>query len=152
MTSKDKQPPADDVAFECALDDPPEKVWRALTEPDLVAAWLAPSDIKADAGARFTLTKGAPDRRDVDCEVLEAEPPNRLSYRWSVAADARRLDSVVTFTLRKTKNGGTHLRIDHDRFALRAANDSSLTARERDLKARRLSSLRPSASLMRMAA
>ncbi|RUW11496.1 SRPBCC domain-containing protein, partial [Mesorhizobium sp. M1A.F.Ca.IN.022.05.2.1] len=38
------------LSFECELPDPPEKVWRALTEPELLAAWLMPTDIKPAIG------------------------------------------------------------------------------------------------------
>ena len=37
------------LSFECDLPDPPEKVWRALTEPELLAAWMMPNDIKPEA-------------------------------------------------------------------------------------------------------
>ena len=32
----------DSIAFEFDLPHPPEKVWRALTDPDLLAQWLLP--------------------------------------------------------------------------------------------------------------
>jgi uncharacterized protein YndB with AHSA1/START domain len=36
----------------------PEEVWRALTDPDLLARWWAPGDIRPVAG-RFSLDMGA---------------------------------------------------------------------------------------------
>lgn len=107
------------LSFECDLPDPPEKVWRALTEPELLAAWMMPNDIKAQAGSRFAFA--GPDA-PIECEVLEAEPGRLLRYSWRErpgADDAGRLpafDSVVTFTLARTASGGTHLRIVHDGF------------------------------------
>ncbi|TPI15294.1 SRPBCC domain-containing protein [Mesorhizobium sp. B4-1-3] len=107
------------LSFECDLPDPPEKVWRALTEPELLAAWMMPNDIKAEAGSRFAF--GGPDT-PVECEVLEAEPARLLRYSWRErpgAKDAGRLpafDSVVTFRLAGTVTGGTHLSIVHDGF------------------------------------
>ena len=35
----------DAIITECDLDEKPEKVWRALTEPDLVQSWLLPDDV-----------------------------------------------------------------------------------------------------------
>lgn len=35
---------SDSLVFECDLDEPPEKVWRALTEPRLLEAWLTTGD------------------------------------------------------------------------------------------------------------
>jgi len=87
----------DAVITECDLPDAPEKVWKALTVPELLAAWL-------------------PEARD--CEILAAEPDRLLCYRWRAAAtdqDAvgRPVESIVTFELTGTASGGTHLRVDH---------------------------------------
>ncbi|AZO23681.1 SRPBCC domain-containing protein [Mesorhizobium sp. M1E.F.Ca.ET.045.02.1.1] len=106
------------LSFECELPDPPEKVWRALTEPELLAAWMMPNDMKPEAGKRFAFA--GPDA-PIECEVLEAEPGKLLRYSWRErpGADADRLpafDSVVTFTLEPTVSGGTHLSIVHDGF------------------------------------
>ncbi|MDX8524992.1 SRPBCC domain-containing protein [Mesorhizobium sp. MSK_1335] len=107
------------LSFEYDLADPPEKVWRALTEPELLAAWMMPNDMKAEPGSRFAFAGlDAP----IECEVIEAEPGKLLRYSWRerpAANDADRLpafDSVVTFTLARTASGGTHLRIVHDGF------------------------------------
>lgn len=107
------------LSFECELPDPPEKVWRALTEPELLAAWMMPNDIKPQAGERFAFT--ASDAA-IDCHVLEAEPGRLLRYSWRERprADASgplpAFDSIVTFTLAPTISGGTHLLIVHDQF------------------------------------
>jgi uncharacterized protein YndB with AHSA1/START domain len=34
---------------------PPERVWRALTDPAELGSWLMPTDFTAKAGSRFTL-------------------------------------------------------------------------------------------------
>ncbi|RWP51536.1 SRPBCC domain-containing protein [Mesorhizobium sp.] len=122
MTAKQHSDATDSIEFECELPDPPEKVWRALTVPDLLAAWMMPNDIKPEIGSRFAFAKSdAP----IECEVLDAEPERLLRYSWRErpepgnAADplASPLDSIVTFTLDRTVSGGTHLRIVHDGFA-----------------------------------
>ncbi|MDX8451772.1 SRPBCC domain-containing protein [Mesorhizobium sp. VK9D] len=107
------------LSFECELAEPPEKVWRALTEPELLAAWMMPNDMKAQAGRRFAFAGlDAP----IECEVIEAEPGKLLRYSWREqpsAEDADHLptfDSVVTFTLARTISGGTHLSIVHEGF------------------------------------
>lgn len=106
------------LSFACALDHPPEKVWRALTVPDIVAAWLAPNDLEAREGARCTLNGAGEGGRDIACEVIEAEPNRLLRYRWSEAdGDSGAIvRSVVTFTLEKSR-GGTLLRVTHDEFS-----------------------------------
>ena len=117
---------ADSIEFECELPDPPEKVWRALTVPDLLAAWMMPNDIKPEIGSRFAFER--PDA-PIECEILDAEPERLLRYSWRErpapgnTADPLTspldspMDSIVTFTLDRTVSGGTHLRIVHDGFA-----------------------------------
>ena len=97
------------------------QVWRALTEPRLLARWLAPNDMRATPGARFSLAPdGVIGTAPIDCEVLEAEPHRRLSYRWRSegqgGADA--LDTVVTWILDPTPDGGTRLRLVHEGFPI----------------------------------
>lgn len=113
----------DALEFEYDLAEPPEKVWRALTMPDLLAAWMMPNDIRPEIGNRFAFAvPGAP----IECEILDAEPERLLRYSWCERpqpGDVVRqdpLDSTVTFTLARTISGGTHLRIVHDGFARKA--------------------------------
>jgi uncharacterized protein YndB with AHSA1/START domain len=96
------------VVIEREMPFPPEKVWRALTEPHLIEAWLMKNDFALDVGRRFTL-KG--DWGSVDCKVLAAEPNRRLAYSWN----AMGLESTVTWTLTPT-GGGTHLRMEQAGF------------------------------------
>ncbi len=132
------------IILDTALDAPPERVWRALTEPDVLAKWLAPNDIRAIAGERFTLKPGgAVGERPIDCEVLEAEPPERLSYRWRGgepgAPDA--LDTVVTWVLELAADGGTRLRLIHDGFPI-VVQQPARTAEVIDLATRRITQSR----------
>ncbi|TIW17913.1 MAG: SRPBCC domain-containing protein [Mesorhizobium sp.] len=126
MTTTRHSPAADaPLSFECELPDPPEKVWRALTEPELLAAWMMPNDMKPETGKRFAFA--GPDA-PIECEVLDAEPGKLLRYSWRErpsaedadhlpAFDSPAFDSIVTFTLARTVSGGTHLSIVHDGFA-----------------------------------
>ncbi|WP_258583586.1 SRPBCC family protein [Mesorhizobium sp. AR02] len=111
----------DALEFEYDLAEPPEKVWRALTVPELLAAWMMPNDITPEIGNRFAF---AGTEAAIECEILEAEPEHLLRYSWrEQPRDATLqdpLDSVVTFTLARTVSGGTHLRIVHDGFARKA--------------------------------
>lgn len=111
----------DALEFEYDLAEPPEKVWRALTVPELLAAWMMPNDIRPEIGNRFAF---AGTEAAIECEILDAEPERLLRYSWREqpgnAARQDPLDSVVTFTLARTVSGGTHLRIVHDGFAAKA--------------------------------
>jgi uncharacterized protein YndB with AHSA1/START domain len=86
------------VTVECELDAAPEKVWRALSVPAYRDAWLLPDG----DGERFT------------AEVVEAVPPHRLRLSWR---DGDAEGELVTFTLEATPDGGTWLRLVHDRVA-----------------------------------
>ena len=113
------------IIVECDLAEPPEKVWRALIEPELLAAWLMPNDIRPEVGTRFTFqAQSDAGGGAIECEVLTADPHRLLRYSWR-GDDTKRdcsdraLNTVVTFVLTKTANGGTHLRLVHDGFPLR---------------------------------
>lgn len=103
------------VVIERQIAHPPEKVWRALTQPHLIAEWLMQNDFLPQVGHRFQL------RGDwggvLDCEVLAIEPQRSLSYTWNFAHDdpAFALISVVTFDL-SPSGTGTHLRVEQSGF------------------------------------
>ena len=93
------------IAFEYDLEHPPEKVWRAITDPALLAEWLLPvTQLTLEPGAAFTFTTDPHPGWDgtVNCRILEAHPYTKLSYTW-VVGDF--LDTVVTFTLTPTPAG-----------------------------------------------
>ena len=111
----DMKPETRSVVVERELPHPPEKVWRALTQPHLIEAWLMKNDFEPVVGHRFNL------RGDwggvLDCEVLALEPNRSLTYTWNFAHDdpAFALQSVVTFTLTPT-GAGTLLRMEQSGF------------------------------------
>ena len=96
------------VVVERDIPHPPEKIWRALTQPHLIEEWLMKNDFKPVVGHRFDLRA---DWGKVDCEVRVVEPNRTLSYTW----DAMGLESVVTWTL-TPKGAGTHLRMEQAGF------------------------------------
>lgn len=103
------------VTIEREFAHPPERLWRALTQPHLIAEWLMKNDFAAEVGHRFKLSGewgGV-----LDCEVLTLEPERELSYRWDYAHEDPAFDlrSVVTFTLEPVA-GGTLLRMEQEGF------------------------------------
>ena len=95
----------DAISFEFDLHHPPEKVWRALTDPVLLAEWLLPvAQLQLEPGAAFTFkTQPFPGwDGTVHCRMLEIEAQRKLSYTWVVG---EMLDTVVTFTLTPTAAG-----------------------------------------------
>jgi uncharacterized protein YndB with AHSA1/START domain len=87
---------------------PAEKIWRALTQPHLIEAWLMKNDFAPVVGHQFGFRA---DWGSVACEVREVEPNRRLSYTWGDA----HLKSVVTWSLTPT-SGGTQLRMEQSGF------------------------------------
>jgi uncharacterized protein YndB with AHSA1/START domain len=97
------------VTVERELAFPPEKIWRALTQPHLIAEWLMKNDFAPVVGHQFRLTA---DWGVVDCQVLAVEPNRTLTYSWA----AMGFGTTVTWTL--TPSGaGTHLRMDQAGFS-----------------------------------
>ncbi len=101
------------VVVEREVPYPPEKIWRALTQPHLIEEWLMTNDFKPVTGHRFSFwMEPQPNWNGVvDCEVLTVEPHKTLSYAWGALG----LDSVVTWTLTPTSTG-THLRMEQSGF------------------------------------
>jgi uncharacterized protein YndB with AHSA1/START domain len=103
------------VIVEREIPHPAEKIWRALTQPQLIEEWLMKNDFKPVVGHRFNL------RGDwggvLDCEVLAVEPYRSLTYTWNFTHEdaAYDLRSAVTFTLTPTSTG-TRLRMEQSGF------------------------------------
>lgn len=106
MTPIDKTAPSqtESISFEFDLHHGPEKVWRALTDPVLLAEWLLPVvGLKLEPGAAFTFKTQPRHGWDgiVNCRILEIEAHRKLSYTWAPGD----MDLVVTFTLTPTASG-----------------------------------------------
>ena len=96
------------VVVEREIPYPPEKIWRALTQPHLIEEWLMKNNFKPVVNHRFNLSA---DWGAVDCQVLAVEWNKTLSYTWA----AYGLESVVTWTL-TPRNSGTLLRMEQSGF------------------------------------
>ncbi len=79
-----------DLLFEAELEAPPEKVWRALSTPEIREAWLG----EPEAGP---------------AEVSRADPPSRLDLVWPT----REGDTLVSFEVEPAEGGGARITITH---------------------------------------
>ena len=97
-----------------------EKIWRALTEGQLIEQWLMNNDFQPEVGhhVKFRSVPVQGWNGIVDSKVLLVEPISRLSYTW----DSMGMESVVAWTLTPTA-GGTHVRMEHSGF--RADQDAA---------------------------
>ena len=104
LTDKTAPSQTESISFEFDFHHLPEKVWRALTDPVLLAEWLLPVvDLQLEPGAAFTFKTQAYPGWDgtVQCRFVEIEVHRKLRYTWTVPF----LDTVVTFTLTPTASG-----------------------------------------------
>jgi uncharacterized protein YndB with AHSA1/START domain len=111
------------IVVEYAFPEAPSKVWRALTEPELLAGWLMPNDIAPVVGHRFSFrTQPMGDWNGiVDCEVLEVEPERKLVYTWNGGSAknesyGHKLETTVTWKLEESASGGTVMKLVHHGF------------------------------------
>lgn len=114
LTDKTDKAQTETLEFDFDLRHPPEKVWRALTDPELLAEWLLPVvGFELRPGAAFTFSTQPQPGWDglVQCRLADVEPQRRLSYTWVVGD----MDTVVTFTLSPTA-AGTRLSLVHSGF------------------------------------
>ena len=100
---------------------PPAKLWRALTDPELISLWTAtgrggrPEGFATEVGTRFQfVAKATPGWRGiVECEVLRSREPSLLSYSW--AGDTEGDITQVTYRL-EPHGDGTRFTYEHTGF------------------------------------
>ncbi len=102
-----------ELNFERWYPHPPERVWLALTDRELLARWLMPNDFEPRIGHRFTFrTQPGPGFDGVvHCQVLELVEQRRLSISWKGGP----IDTIVKFEL-SPEAGGTRLRMRQSGF------------------------------------
>ena len=99
----------------------PAKVWRAVTDPELVPLWTAtghggrPVGFAPVPGTRFQfVAKPYPGWRGiVDCEVLEAREPSLLRFSWKGEENGQL--TYVSYRI-EPHDGGTRFTFDHTGF------------------------------------
>ena len=112
MTELKEPQPSETITHEVVYPFPPEKVWRALTEKDLLAQWLMPNNFKPIVGYKFQFREVPASGWSgvVECEILEIDKPMRLVYSWQGGANMPR--TRVTWILERIPSG-TRLRLEH---------------------------------------
>lgn len=96
------------VVVEREMPFPASRIWRALTQPELIAEWLLKSDFAPEVGRAFRFVQ---DWGEIECRVIEVEPETSLAYTWAAFG----LESTVTWTLIPTGQG-TRLRMEQTGF------------------------------------
>jgi uncharacterized protein YndB with AHSA1/START domain len=117
------------VRLQRTIPAPPDRVYRAWLDPDLIRRWLAPAGLE--------VTRAEVDERvgghyriwhadahggvgGFDAEVLELVPNERIVWRWGFVGPDRlagpTYDSLLTVTLRAAPDGSTELTLVHERL------------------------------------
>jgi uncharacterized protein YndB with AHSA1/START domain len=109
----------------------PDKVWRALTQPEALKHWMAPSDefkvphaeVELKVGGRYNIVMQSSDgeSHDVRGAYREIVPDRKLVYTWAWKSTPER-ESLVTIELRAV-DGGTELTLRHEQFFDEEARD-----------------------------
>jgi uncharacterized protein YndB with AHSA1/START domain len=102
----------------------PEKVWAALTRPEALRQWMAPSeaftsklheaDVRVGGNYRFVMVAPDGEEHDVRGTYREVVPNAKLVYTWAWKSTPER-ESLVTVTLRPD-GAGTQLTLTHEQF------------------------------------
>jgi uncharacterized protein YndB with AHSA1/START domain len=105
-----------DLRFERFLKHPPERIWKALTDPQALAGWYMENDFRPVVGHRFQFRTEAGPGFDgiLHCQVMVVEEPYRLAYTFRGGRFLER-ETLVTWTLTR-QHGGTLLRLEHTGF------------------------------------
>jgi uncharacterized protein YndB with AHSA1/START domain len=115
------------------LKAPPERVFRAWTEPDELARWFGPAGftcpehrIDPRPGGAYRVTMRSPEGtlHTVSGIYTAVEPPRRLAFTWGWEGEAGRgHESAVDLDLRPHPDG-TELVLTHRRHESVAARES----------------------------
>lgn len=117
------------VRIERIMSSPPDQVFRAFVEPDLMRQWITPDDLDLD---RIDVDPRVDGRIDVwhssngvstgkfEGRYLKIDPPRELIYRWAfVGTEPEKgeyFDTLVRVQLREWEGGRTQVTVVHERL------------------------------------
>ncbi len=120
----------DAVLIERTLHAPPDRVFRAFLDADLMRQWIAPDELDID---RLTVDPRVDGLIEVwhsrdgvstgkfEGRYLKIDPPRELVYRWAfVGTEPEKgeyYDTLVTVQLRPSGTGRTVVTVVHERLA-----------------------------------
>jgi uncharacterized protein YndB with AHSA1/START domain len=117
------------VRLQRTIAAPPDRVYRAWLDPDLLARWMAPgaldvtrAEVDERVGGHFRIWHAGRegDVGGFEAELLELVPGQRIVFRWGFVGPDRlagpTYDSRLTITLREAPDGATELTLVHERL------------------------------------
>lgn len=122
-------PPVVAVRIERTLHAPPERVFRAFLEPDMIRKWMAPEDLAIDrvtvdasVGGRIEVwhSRGGESTGRFSGCFLKIDPPRELVYRWAfVGTEPEKgeyFDTLVTVRLWPEPGNRTRITVVHEKL------------------------------------
>ena len=104
---------------------PPERVWRAWTDPQALKRWFGPggeepvsvADLDVRKGGRFRIVFGGADGKahEVQGVYREVVPHRKLVFTWTWPNSTPERESVITIEL-GAAGGGTELVFRQEQF------------------------------------
>jgi len=118
------------VRVERTLHAPPERVFRAFLEPELLRQWIAPDELQIDrvavdarVGGRIEVwhSQNGVSTGKFEGRFLKIDPPRELVYRWAFVGtepekEGEYFDTLVTVRLRPESVGQTHVSVLHEKL------------------------------------
>jgi uncharacterized protein YndB with AHSA1/START domain len=127
MTPQPAKPPT--VRLERIISAPPEQVYRAWLDPEVLRRWMAPGELQVTrvevdgrVGGHYRVWQGTDEDAagGFECEILELDPVHRIVFRWGFVGPARTdgpvFDSLLTVTLTEERGGSTSLTLVHEQL------------------------------------
>jgi len=112
---------------------PPERVWRAWTDPQALKRWFGPggadpvslAQLDLRVGGRFRIVFGGPDGKahDVQGVYKEVVPHRKLVFTWTWPNSTPERESVITIELRAAGRG-TELVFRQEQFSDSTVRDN----------------------------
>lgn len=114
----------------------PERVWRALTDPEELASWFPDEavDLEVRAGGDGWWVWHEHGRYAVRFDVVE--PPRRLVWTWARESDTPVAESdttTVEWELVPREDGGTTLRLTESGFLTEEAREQNVAGWKHEL-------------------
>jgi uncharacterized protein YndB with AHSA1/START domain len=101
----------------------PTAAWAALTEPERIARWFTDAQPLGGVGDPYRLDFG--DGSVVEGVVLLVEPGRRFSHTWAWADVEPRQETLVTWSVEPTDEGGSRVTLVHDGWAEAGVDDAA---------------------------
>jgi len=118
------------VRVERTLHAPPDQVFRAFLEPDLLRQWIAPDELDVDrvtvdarVGGRIEVwhSQNGVSTGKFEGRFLRIDPPHQLVYQWAFVGtepekEGEYFDTLVTVRLQPRAAGLTHVSVLHEKL------------------------------------